>query len=585
MMKGRITIKYFCCLLFSAMTISACGGGSSSTPVPAPITPVLSPEIEEKTLVVDSFSVDTTMQISTAVTLDCNNLETDTTAAFNDVSQSVGLCYPGSTSPDDSTTSRVAGGIAVNDYNNDGRLDVYVTHGRNTLGKLFSLQADGQFLDTTQQAGITASSAGHGGAFFDINLDGQFDLLSIQEEPTVLQVYANNGDGTFTDITESTGISFSKPTLSIAAGDHDMDGDLDLFFSHWVPFGKQSRMEFLWQNQGNATFNDISDIADIGAVASDEGEQVYEFSFTPIFADFNDDRFPDILLSSDYSTSQILINNGGTGFVDTTPGTVNDNSGMGGAVADYDNDGDLDWFVAAISDIREGLSSSPYSGSRLYQNDGLGNVTNVTQEAGVIQSYWGWGTCFADFNNDGHQDLFIVNGFDGMTEAQSVGRAFEPYNNDRAILNINNGDGTFTERGVELGITHTAMARGLACYDYDRDGDLDMLISNSGLAPTLLRNNNFSTGNNFLNIRLKGKNVNPQAVGARIYISIDGQEQMRELQLGNNYVSQNPVEAHFGLGDSQVIDQVRIVWPGLEGEVSELNNVEANRFLLIHQPD
>jgi glycosyltransferase involved in cell wall biosynthesis len=584
-------MKYrnICGFLVTIMALNACGGGSTSPSEPVPSAPVLVPEPQEKTLLVESFAVDPSMQISASVTMDCNNLETDPNAAFNDVSLSVGLCYLGSKSPEDSTTSRVAGGVAVNDYNNDGRLDVYITQGRNTSGKLFSLQADGRFIDTTQQAGINTSSAGHGGAFFDINLDGQVDLLSIQEEPTVLQVFANNGDGTFTDMTESTGINLTKSTLSIAAGDHDLDGDLDLFFSHWMPFTKQNRWEFLWQNQGNATFNDVSDIVEIGtftsAVAGSEEQLKAEYSFTPIFADINDDRFPDILLSSDYSQSQVLLNNAGTGFIDITPGAVNDNSGMGGAVADYDNDGDLDWFVSAIGEIREGLTSSPYSGSRLYQNDGIGNVTNVTNVAGVKQSYWGWGSCFADFNNDGYQDLFVVNGFDGMTEAQEVGRAYENYNHDRAVLYINDGDGTFTERGVELGITHTAMGRGLVCYDYDRDGDLDMLISNSGKAPSLLRNNNFSSGNNFLNIRLKGKSINPQAVGARIYISINGQEQMRELQLGNNYVSQNPVEAHFGLRETQIVDQVRIVWPGLEGEVSELNNVEANRFLLIHQPD
>jgi len=587
-MKALIRLKGFAGVMFAVTALSGCGGGSSPTVVPAPSTINLLPEIKAPALVVERFSADGSLQISAAVTVDCTKLETDQSAAFNDVSHSVGLCYPGSSSPEDSTTSRVAGGIAVNDYNNDGRLDVYVTHGRNTLGKLFSLQADGRFLETTQAAGITSLSAGHGGAFFDINLDGQVDLLSIQEAPTVLQVFANNGDGTFSDITQSTGINLSKSTLSLAAGDYDLDGDLDLFFSHWQPFVKQDRWEFLWQNQGNGTFNDISDIVDIGTFTEEDSGQEpqleREYSFTPIFADFNDDRFPDILLSSDYSTSQILINNGGTGYIDTTSNVVNDNSGMGGAVADYDNDGDLDWFVSAIGDIQE-RTTSPYSGSRLYQNDGDGNVTNVTDVAGVKQSYWGWGTCFADFNNDGYQDLFTVNGFDGMTEAQSTSRSYANYNHDRAVLYINNGDGTFTERGAELGITHTAMGRGLACYDYDRDGDLDMLISNSAQAPSLFRNNTFSDGNNFLNIRLKGKSINPQAVGARIYISLNGQQQMRELQLGNNYVSQNPVEAHFGLGDSQVVDQVRIIWPGLEGEVSELNNVEVNQFLLIHQPD
>jgi hypothetical protein len=587
-MKELIGIKYFTSSLFAISVLCACGGGSSSSTEPPVSVPDLPPVVEESTLVVESFSRDDSLQINAEITLDCTNLETDQTAAFNDVSNNVGLCYPGSSSPEDSTTSRVAGGVAINDYNNDGRLDIYVTHGRNATGKLFSLQADGRFLDTTQSAGITSSSAGHGGAFFDINLDGQVDLLSIQEEPSVLQVFANNGNGTFTDITETTGLTLTKSTLSLAAGDYDLDGDLDLFFSHWNPFSKQDRWGFLWQNQGDATFNDVSDIADIGTFAAEVSEQEpqleREYSFTPIFADFNNDRFPDLLLSSDYNTSQILINNAGTGYVDTTTNVIDDNSGMGGAVADYDNDGDLDWFVSAIGDIEERVTS-PYSGSRLYQNDGEGNVGNATDLAGVKQSYWGWGTCFADFNNDGFQDLFTVNGFDGMTEAQSVSRAYANYNNDRAVLYINDGDGTFTERGVELGITHTAMGRGLACYDYDRDGDLDMLISNSGKAPSLYRNNTFSSGNNFLNIRLKGATINPQAVGARIYVSINGQEQMRELQLGNNYVSQNPVEAHFGLGDSDIVDTVRIVWPGIEADTSELNNVEANQFLLIHQPE
>jgi hypothetical protein len=129
------------------------------------------------------------------------------------------------------------------------------------------------------------------------------------------------------------------------------------------------------------------------------------------------------------------------------------------------------------------------------------------------------------------------------------------------------------------------MGRGLACYDYDRDGDLDMLIANSGEAPSLYRNNSFADGNNFLNIRLRGTRDNPHAVGARILVSADGREQMRELQLGNNYISQNPVEAHFGLGDSEFVDTVRIVWPGLEGSVSEIRNVQPNQFLVVHQPD
>ena len=574
-------------IVLPTMFLLGCGGGSE------PSSPNNSDALVDEvvpTLRVETYSANDSSQFLTGPNKGCDLKETDASAVFNDVSHNVGLCYDTTISSLDGTTARVSGGIAVSDYNADGRMDIYVTHGRNNLGKLFSLQADGSFTDTTEQAGITSLSAGHGGAFIDINLDGLPDLLSIQEPPSVVQVFSNNGDGSFTDISKSTGLNLTKPTLSVAAGDHDLDGDLDLFFTHWDPINKQDRWEYLWQNQGSGNFIDISDTVDIGtftpAVEGEEPQLKYEYSFTPVFADFNNDRFPDILLSADYGNSKVLVNNAGTGYVDFTPPTINDRSGMGATVADYDNDGDLDWYVSAIGDTREEfLFIGLLNGSRLYQNDGDGNYTNVTKAAGVTQTYWGWGTCFADFNNDGFQDIFTVNGYDGWTEEQSVNRSYERFNDDRAVLFINNGDRTFTERGVELGITHTAMGRGLVCHDYDRDGDVDMLIANSGESPSLFRNNSFADGNNFLNIQLKGSRLNPQAVGARVYITVNGKEQMRELQLGNNYVSQSPVEAHFGIADNQVIDKVRIVWPGLALETSELSNVQANQFLVIYQPD
>jgi hypothetical protein len=572
-------------LILPFLLISACGGSDSSSPNS---TDGLIVE-EIISLQVEAYSPIDSSQFLTGPNIGCDLVETDANAVFNDVSFNAGLCYETTTSPLDGSTARVSGGIAVSDYNSDGRMDIYVTHGRNNLGKLFSLQADGRFFETTQQAGITSLSAGHGGAFLDINLDGLPDLLSIQEPPSVVQVFANNGDGSFTDISESTGLNLTKSTLSVAAGDHDLDGDLDLFFTHWDPINKQDRWEFLWQNQGAGNFIDVSDIVDIGTFTAaedgDEPQLKYEYSFTPVFADFNNDRFPDILLSADYSYSKVLVNNAGAGYVDFTPPTINDRSGMGATVADYDNDGDLDWYVSAIGDtVEKSFNTGQLDGSRMYQNDGQGNYTNVTDAAGVRQAYWGWGTCFADFNNDGFQDLFAVNGYDGWTEQQSVDRSFERFNNDRAVLYINNGDSTFTERGVELGITHTAMGRGLVCHDYDRDGDLDMLIANSGESPSLFRNNSFANGNNFLNIQLKGTRLNPQAVGAQIYITVNGKQQMRELQLGNNYVSQSPVEAHFGIAENQVIEKVLIVWPGLAAQTSELNDVQANQFLVIYHP-
>ncbi|MFT5452105.1 MAG: hypothetical protein ACI9N9_001592 [Enterobacterales bacterium] len=572
--------------LLISILISCGGGSSSSTPTPAP-APVPTPP-ETNSLVVERSQA--VPQDSTSLTFDCNDIETDPSAVFTDITKSAGLCYDVLSSPEDSTASRVAGGIAVSDYNADGRLDIYATQGRNSSGRLFSLSADSIFIEMKEQAGIETISTENGALFFDINFDGTPDLISLQDGPNYLQIFNNNGNGTFTDITETTGITLTKTAFTIAAGDHDLDGDLDLFFAHWSPYQKQNRWEFLWQNEGDSTFTDISNIADIGFFEADttkeELPENFEYSFTPIFADVNNDRYPDILLSSDFSSSQILINNKGTGFVDTTPNAINDRAGMGAAVADYDNDGDLDWFVTSIGDAREEfLFIGLFNGNRLYQNDGTGTFSNVTDDAGVRQGFWAWGSCFADFNGDGYEDLLVVNGFDGMTEAQSVSRDYASYNNDPALLYINNGDGTFTDRATELGMLHTAMGRGLVCYDYDRDGDLDMLIANSGEAPTLYRNNSFVGDNNFLNIRLKGTQNNPHAVGARITITINGNQQMRELQLGNNYISQNPVEAHFGLGTSQKVDQVRITWPGLAGNESELTNVDANQFLVIHQPE
>jgi hypothetical protein len=292
-----------------ALMVNACGGNSSSSPAPPPPS-----QTDTNTLVVESYAP--VAQESNSVTYDCDDLETDALAVFTDITKNAGLCYATSTTPQDSTTSRVSGGVAVSDYDADGRLDVFVTQGRNSQGRLFRLQADRSFADVTEQAGITTESIDSGALFFDVDLDGLPDLINVQESPTFVQIFGNNGDGTFSDITDSTGIRLTKDSFSIAAGDYDLDGDLDLIFAHWKPYTRQNRWEFLWQNQGDATFTDVSNIADIGRFpADDSGEDLpeeLEYSFTPIFADFNQDRYPDILLASDFSSSQVLVNNGGT---------------------------------------------------------------------------------------------------------------------------------------------------------------------------------------------------------------------------------------------------------------------------------
>ena len=281
--------------------LSGCGGDSSQTQV---VTSTL------------------TVSVNVAVVkpVNCDNVNATSTTAFSDVSRNAGLCYTPSSTKTDTAASRMSGGIAVSDYNADGLLDFYVSHGRDGYGRLFKQTSDHQFVELTEQAGIAATSISRGAAFMDINLDGKPDLISTQDGPNWLQIFANNGDGSFTDITQATGINLTKPAFSIAAGDYDLDGDLDLFFAHWLTDNTVNPLEHLWQNQGDTSFIDDSQTLEIRIIkgtflATDRSAEM-EYSLTPIFADVNNDRYPDLLLTGDFNSSQLLINNSGVGFVD-----------------------------------------------------------------------------------------------------------------------------------------------------------------------------------------------------------------------------------------------------------------------------
>lgn len=421
---------------------------------------------------------------------------------------------------------------------------------------LFQNRGDGRFNEVAAQANVARSGIRSSAPIFaDFDGDGRLDLFVLtfgQNDPAL---FKNLGNGTFMDVIGGSGLADIGGGNSSSLGDIDRDGDLDLYIAHWQTL---TDGESLWKNNGMGNFIDIS-----------TGAGIFQSSMNDLTANFSDiggDGWPDLLVAADFGTSQVFHNNGNSTFLNVTTPVISDENGMGASVGDYDNDGDLDWFVTSIYESDPG----GLTGNRLYRNAGDGSFEDVTSEAGVRVGHWGWGSCFQDFNNDGHLDLFHVNGWPSPE-----------FLNDPSVMFISNGDGTFLERSLDLAIDDSGQGRGLVCFDYDRDGDIDIFIANNRNSPKLLRNDR---GNdlNFIHIKLEGPVPNTEAIGAKIYVTTNGIQQMRELRAGSNFVSQDPAVAHFGVGATDVIDEIRIVWP-TDQSMTTMNNVPVNQFLVIQK--
>lgn len=462
-------------------------------------------------------------------------------------------------------------GVASGDYDLDGWPDLYVTAGSAGANLLYRNLGDGTFEDMAATAGVAFTGRKDSGATFaDMNGDGWPDLFLGGVNGTPPLVLRNNQDGTFSDVTAASGLGDISNAYGASFADFDRDGDLDAYISHW---NDSYQARYLFTNDGTGVFTDISAQAGIpdGLMAD----------YTPIFADIDNDGWLDLLVAADYNTSQVFINDrDGTFRNVTNRNVITDNNGMGASAGDYDNDGDIDWFVTSIFDpnglptdneISQG--SAQATGNRLYRNKGDGTFEDVTEFANVRFGSWGWGSCFADFNNDGYLDIFHVNGY--ITGNFNTNATFLT---DESRLFINNGNGTFEGYRQNLNLSDRGQGRGLACLDYDLDGDVDIFVANNQQAPALYRNDG---GNdlNFLHVRLGGEALNTEAIGARITVVTGAMTQIREIRAGNNFISANPAEAYFGVGSADIIDELRITWPS--GEESVYSNVQANQMLTI----
>ncbi len=459
----------------------------------------------------------------------------------------------------------MAAGGATGDFNRDGWADLFVLSGAAAPDRLFINNGDGTFTDRAAEWGLTEPHLGMGAAVGDYDGDGWLDIYVTSfgpvegEEPGVHRLYRNLAGQSFVESALVAGVSQTSPGVpdgfGAAFGDYDLDGDLDLAVAGWRENSGSNR---LFRNDGG-TFVDVTPDAILTSLSGVRG-------FSPRFVDMDGDRYPELLWVADFNTSKYLVNNTDGTFRNETQasGTGKDGNGMGNTIGDYDNDGDLDWVVTSIFDEQFPwlLGNMHYSQSADHQFDEVGRTLG-TSDAG-----WGWGAVSSDFNHDGRLDLAITGGYSG------------PYWTRPPRLLSNQPDETFIDDAPAAGLSYAGQGRGLIDFDYDNDGDHDLLFLYNNEPMRLYRNDTPRENANWLRVKLANagrSNIAPDGFGSRVRVVVGESSQLRYIDGGCNYLSQSELVAHFGLAEAAIVDQVVIEWP--TGEETLLQQVAANQTL------
>jgi len=493
-------------------------------------------------------------------------------------------------------------GVGLIDYDNDGWLDIYLVNGSTPdalAGKatppkaaLFHNNHDGTFTNVAEQAGVTNDRWGVGVAIADYDNDGWPDIYVSNFGKN--RLYHNNHDGTFTDVAEKAGVTLGNWSTGATWGDYDGDGRLDLFVPGYVhydmthqpasasqgtalcqfrgvevmcgPRGLKGEADHLFHNNGDGTFTDVSEKAGVG------DKNLY-YGLASLFIDVNGDGKPDLLVADDSTPNYLYINKGDGTFEDDSYASgyaLNENgretASMGIAYGDYRNNGLIDFYNTTFSD-----DYNP-----LYRNDGGGNFTDVSYQAGLAEPtipFLGWGDAFLDFDNDGWKDIIISNGHVypavdktdwGTTWAQ------------RPLL-FRNIEGKKFEQvpAVEgTALAKTYVGRGLAVGDLFNDGKLDVVINVLDGHPALLRNVS-NDKHHWVELKLVGGPKGPRdAVGATVFLTANGMRQRGDVVSGGSYASSNDPRLHFGLGDTTNIDSIEVHWPDGMKEKFTLDKVD-----------
>ena len=518
---------------------------------------------------------------------------------FKDIAKQLGVTVSHIAAPEaryviDSTS----GGAGLFDCDDDGRLDIVLVNGSTVerlrqggdpMVTLYHQEPDGTFKDITKEAGLTRKGWGMGVAVADYDNDGKLDLFVTGYTGSAL--YHNLGNCKFEDATEKAGVGGSGFMTGAAWGDYDRDGYVDLFVSRYShldlnnlpqfgsnkfcrfkgilvqcgPWGLEGESDFLYHNRGDGTFEEVS-------VKAGVHDDIGYYGLGVMWVDYDDDGWPDLLVANDSVPNYLYHNNHNGTFTDVgmlsgvaLSGEGMELGNMGVDWGDYDHSGRLSFFVTHFEE-------QPNS---LYRNMGSKGFDDVSWTSGVGQPsypYVGWGTAFFDMDNDTWLDLFVANGhvYPQIDQIDVGPRYKEPM-----LLHRNNRDGTFDEVSKEAGLQAMPLKsrRGAAFGDIFNNGNIDIVVLNVGEPPSVLLNTNRSPYHRVL-FKLIGTKSNRAAIGARVTIHAGGATQFSEVRGGSSYLSQNDLRLHFGLGTATKMESVEIRWPN--GTIETLQNVPAD---------
>jgi len=533
-------------------------------------------------------------------------------AQFSDATRAAGISFAHKNSATSSKylLETMGGGVALLDYDNDGRLDVFLTNGAKIddsmpegkqpdksepafWNRLYRQMPDGTFVDVTEKAHLTGmpqNRYGMGVAIGDYDNDGFADIYVTGYGANTL--YRNNTDGTFSDVTSRAGVAAGGWSASAGFLDYDNDGKLDLFVTRYVqwsfdnnrycgekkpglrsychPDNYEGMTDLLYHNNGDGTFSDVSAKAGI-ARSVGKGLGVS-------FADYDSDGFIDIYVANDSVQSFLFHNNGDGTFAEVGllagVGFNEDGktfAGMGVDFADYDNDGRPDIVVTDLSNERYMLFRQNADGS-------FRDVTNSTGVGGATLSFSGWSTRFFDYDGDGWKDLFVAQGhvMDTIEKTAPNLKYLQP------PLLLRNESGRFVRVNAGSVFQQEWAGRGAAFGDLDNDGDVDIVLSNVGQNAVVLRNDG-GNRNNWLQIRTVGTRSNRDGIGCRVKVvspSSPTQHFMVSPTVG--YLSASDKRLTVGLGRDTLATLVEIRWPS--GAVQKFENVKAGQTLTASEP-